>query len=186
MIAGKPVPDAGSDVRAAGPHAPDVPDEERPRRQHALLGVRGPDDGQVDGGRHPSGRAQGVRPGCDHKARRRASGNGVPGADYEPAGLAEAEGPLAVRVLGPNGAGPHDEGDGQRRVPRKVHNHTAHASMVHCDRAQQPELRCHNHVELGGPVNPVKGSGRQHRNRDVHGVIIIIDHYLIVNITVVE
>jgi len=165
VIAGKPVPDAGSDVRAAGSHAPSVLDEERPGRQHALLGVRGPDDGQVDGGRHPSGRAQGVRPGRARKARRRAAGHGVPGADNEPAGLAEAEGPLAVRVLGPNGAGPHDADGGQQRVPRKVHNHTAHASVVHRDRVQQPVLRSRNHVELCGPVSPPVG---RHRNRDGH------------------
>lgn len=153
VIAGKSVPDAGSDVRAAGLHAPDVPDAERPGRRRALLGVRGP----VDGGRHPSGRAQGVQPGRAHKAHRRAAGHGVPCADYGPTGLAASEGPLAVRVLGPNGAGPHGAGAGLRRIQRKVHNHTAHAAVVHCDRAQRSALRSCNHVERGGPVSPAGG-----------------------------
>jgi len=151
VIAGKPVSDAGSVIWAEWLHAPGVPDEERPGRQSALRGLRGP----ADGGQHPSGRAQGVRPGCAHTAHRRAAGHGVPVADYEPAGLATAEGPPAVRVLGSNGAGPHDAGAGQRRLPRKVHNLTEHAAVVHCHRAKRPAVRSRNHVELGGPVSPV-------------------------------
>lgn len=114
MIAGKPVHDAGSDVRAAGQHAPGVSDQERPGRQPTVLGVRGPAD--VD--RHPSGRAQGVRSGRARTVHRRAAAHGVPGADRGPEGLViAAEGPAAARVLGPGGVGPHGQGGGRWRGP---------------------------------------------------------------------
>jgi len=153
VIAGKSVPDAGSDVRAAGLHAPGLSDEKRPGRRRALLGVRGP----VDDGRHPSGCAQGVQPGRTHKAQCRAPGHGVPCADYELAGLDAAERSLAVRVLGPNGARPHDAGAGQRRVQRRVHKHTAHAAVVHCNCGRPAEARSRDHVERGYPVSPAGG-----------------------------
>lgn len=181
MIAGKPVPNAGSDVRTAGHHAPGVPDEERPGWQPSLLGLCGP----TDDVRHPSGRAQSVRPRYAHTAHWWTTGHGFPGADYEPAGLATSEGPLAVRLLGPNGAGPHDARAGQRREPRKVHDHVAHAAVVHCDSAQRPAVRSHNHVERGRSVNPPPwGLHRDRRTRWRHHNYYY--SYLIVNITVVE
>jgi len=63
VIAGKRVPDAGSVVWAARDHATHVPDQERSGRRQAVLGVRGP----ADGGRPPSGRAEGVRSGHDRE-----------------------------------------------------------------------------------------------------------------------
>jgi len=148
-VAGKPVPDAGPDVRAARPHAPRVPDEKRPGWRPTLLGVRGP---AVDGS-DPSGRAQGVRPGRAHQVHQRAAGHGVPGEDDEPEGLAEAEGPLAVCVLGPDGAGPDGAGPGGLRLPRKEHRRTAHAAVVHRDRARPHAVRGHNHVEHNAPLS---------------------------------
>lgn len=154
VIAGKRVPDAGPVVRAARVHATRVPDQEHPGRRPAVLGVRGP----TDGGRPPSGRAEGVRPRHDHEVHEQTAEHGVPGADDEPDRLAEAEGSLAERVLGPDNVGP-DVGDpGRQQVPREGLEHAVHAAVVHCVREKRDAVRSLDFVEPGELVRE-RGSG---------------------------
>lgn len=148
MIAGKRVPDAGSVIWAARNHATHVPDKKHPGRRPAVLGVRGP----ADGGRPPSGRAEGVRSGHDHEVHEQTAEHGVPGADHEPHRLAAAEGSLAERVLGPDDVGP-DVGDpGRQQVPREGLEHAVHAAVVHCVREKRDAVRSRDFVEPGEPV----------------------------------
>lgn len=161
MIAGKRVPDAGPVVRAARVHATHVPDQKRPGRRSAVLGVREP----ADGGRPPSGRAEGVRSGHDHEVHEQTAEHGVPGADDEPDRLGTAKGSLAERMLGPDNVGPYVGDPGRQQVPREGLEHIVHAAVVHCVREKRDAVRSCDFVESGEPVRARESRGqRQHRN----------------------
>lgn len=142
-MAGKPVHDAGPDVRAEGTHAPHVPDQEHPGRQPAVLaGHR-----QAHRGHHPGVADESGGP--VHAAAPVAvdAGHSVPREVDQQERLAPDAGPTATGDLGPYGAQPAGVRTGTGREPRPDHVDDQFAAVVHRVRVQRAQVRRGHLVE---------------------------------------